>query len=256
MAARYLFESGPLLFYFPQNNHWSCSAHICVSLRSHLRLAALTFVMTISLGVATSIIAFQETRARLRGRESYENASHRCSVCNLEWLQLPSPTAGGAESVQLKGLHLQNRGRLAAKASLFQARSWSVRKESSNAHRIENGRSEICSALWGLRSCPKQSNDRDRSQNGGPSIYRIPGHEAGHRKRYIRATDRHHLWPLKGKKTSGEETGERPFLYVVGENKAFIDDGNPDSLGAIAYRAICINPDLRGQDSRQQPSRE
>jgi hypothetical protein len=45
---------------------------------------------------------------------------------------------------------------------------------------------------------------------------------------------------------SGEETGERPFLYVVGENKAFIDDGNPDSLGAIAYRAICINPDLRG----------
>src|SRR5262245_18931207 len=61
---------------------------------------------------------------------------------------------------------------------------------------------------------------------------------------------------VKGKKTSGEETGERPFLYVVGENKAFIDDGNPDSLGAIAYRAICINSDLRGQDSRQQPSRE
>jgi hypothetical protein len=61
---------------------------------------------------------------------------------------------------------------------------------------------------------------------------------------------------VRGKKASGEETGERPFLYVVGENKAFIDDGNPDSLGAIAYRAICINPDLRGQDSRQQPSRE
>jgi hypothetical protein len=61
---------------------------------------------------------------------------------------------------------------------------------------------------------------------------------------------------VKGKKASGEETGERPFLYVVGENKAFIDDGNPDSLGAIAYRAICINPDLRRQDSRQQPNRE
>jgi hypothetical protein len=61
---------------------------------------------------------------------------------------------------------------------------------------------------------------------------------------------------VKGKKASGEETGERPFLYVVGENKAFIDDGNPDSLGTIAYRAICIDPDLRGQDSRQQPNRE
>ena len=61
---------------------------------------------------------------------------------------------------------------------------------------------------------------------------------------------------VRGKKASGEETRERPFLYVVGENKAFIDDGNPDSLGAIAYRAICINPDLRGQDPRQQPSRE
>jgi hypothetical protein len=56
---------------------------------------------------------------------------------------------------------------------------------------------------------------------------------------------------VKGKKASGEETGERPFLYVVGENRAFIDDGNPDSLGAIAYRAICINPDLRRQDSRR-----
>src|SRR5262245_22613660 len=163
MAARYLFESGPLLFYFPQYNHWSCSAHICVSLRSHLRLAALTFVMSMSLGVATSSIAFQETRSRLRGRELYENASHSCSVCNLEWLQLPSPTAGGAESVQLKGLLLQNRSQFAAKASLFQARSWSVRKEGKDTHRNENECSGICSALWGLRSCPKQSNDRDRS---------------------------------------------------------------------------------------------
>src|SRR5262245_35472520 len=96
------------LFCFRQNDHWSCSAHICVSLRSHLRLAALTFVMTMSPGVATSIIAFQETRARLRGRELYENASHRCSVCNLEWLQLPSPAAGDSESVHLKRLLLQN----------------------------------------------------------------------------------------------------------------------------------------------------
>lgn len=61
---------------------------------------------------------------------------------------------------------------------------------------------------------------------------------------------------VKGKKASGEETGERPFLYVAKENKAFVDDGNPDSVAATAYRAICTSPELRGQDSRQQPNHE
>jgi hypothetical protein len=60
---------------------------------------------------------------------------------------------------------------------------------------------------------------------------------------------------VKGKKASGEETGERPFLYLVKEDKAFIDDGNPDSVAATAYRAICIDPDLHGQDLRQQPGK-
>jgi hypothetical protein len=56
---------------------------------------------------------------------------------------------------------------------------------------------------------------------------------------------------VKGKKASGEETGERPFLYLVKEDKAFIDDGNPDSVAATAYRAICTNPDLHGQQNRE-----
>ena len=47
---------------------------------------------------------------------------------------------------------------------------------------------------------------------------------------------------VKGKKASGEETGERSFLYLVKEDKAFIDDGNPESVAATAYRAICTNP--------------
>jgi hypothetical protein len=55
----------------------------------------------------------------------------------------------------------------------------------------------------------------------------------------------------KGKKISGEETGERPFLYVVKENKVFVDDGNPDSVAATAYRAICTSPELRRQDFRE-----
>ena len=55
---------------------------------------------------------------------------------------------------------------------------------------------------------------------------------------------------VKGKKTSGEATGERAFLYLVMENEAFIVDGNPDSVAAIAYRAHCSSPDLHGQNLR------
>jgi hypothetical protein len=60
---------------------------------------------------------------------------------------------------------------------------------------------------------------------------------------------------VKGKRASGEETGERSFLYLVKEDKAFIDDGNPDSVAATAYRAICIDSDLHRQDFRQQLSK-
>jgi hypothetical protein len=45
---------------------------------------------------------------------------------------------------------------------------------------------------------------------------------------------------VKGKKKSGEATGERPFLYLVKEDEAFIVGSNPDSMAAIAYRAHCI----------------
>ncbi len=46
---------------------------------------------------------------------------------------------------------------------------------------------------------------------------------------------------VKGKKNSGEATGERPFLYLVKEDEAFIVGGNRDSIAAIAYRAHCIS---------------
>lgn len=47
---------------------------------------------------------------------------------------------------------------------------------------------------------------------------------------------------VKGRKKSGETTGERPFLYLVKDDEAFIVASNPDSMGAIAYRAHCTNP--------------
>ena len=47
---------------------------------------------------------------------------------------------------------------------------------------------------------------------------------------------------VKGKKKSGEATGERPFLYLVKEDEAFIVGRNPDSMAAIAYRAHCTSP--------------
>jgi hypothetical protein len=50
---------------------------------------------------------------------------------------------------------------------------------------------------------------------------------------------------VKGKRKSGETGVERPFLYLVNEDEAFIVGANPDSMAAIAYRAHCIGANLR-----------
>jgi len=55
---------------------------------------------------------------------------------------------------------------------------------------------------------------------------------------------------VKGKKTSGEDIGERPFLYLVKEDEAYVADGNPGSAATTAYRNICISLDVRGKESR------
>jgi hypothetical protein len=44
---------------------------------------------------------------------------------------------------------------------------------------------------------------------------------------------------VKGKKASGEDTGERPFLYLVTEDDAYVVDGSASSAAASAYRNIC-----------------
>ena len=50
---------------------------------------------------------------------------------------------------------------------------------------------------------------------------------------------------VKGKMESGEATGDRPFLYLVKEDEAFIVGGNPASLAAIVYRSHCISANSR-----------
>ena len=44
---------------------------------------------------------------------------------------------------------------------------------------------------------------------------------------------------VKGKKASGESTGDRPFLYLVKDDEAYVVDGPPTSKAATAYRNIC-----------------
>jgi hypothetical protein len=44
---------------------------------------------------------------------------------------------------------------------------------------------------------------------------------------------------VKGKKASGEDTGNRPFLYLVKEDDAYVVDGPAGSAAAAAYRNIC-----------------
>jgi hypothetical protein len=50
---------------------------------------------------------------------------------------------------------------------------------------------------------------------------------------------------VKGKMKSGEATADRPFLYLVKEDEAFIVGGNPDSMAAIVYRAQCVSVNSR-----------
>ncbi len=44
---------------------------------------------------------------------------------------------------------------------------------------------------------------------------------------------------VKGKKASGEDTEDRPFLYLVKEDDAYVVNGPPGSAAASAYRNIC-----------------
>jgi len=44
---------------------------------------------------------------------------------------------------------------------------------------------------------------------------------------------------VKGKKVSGEDTGDRPFLYLVKDDEAYVVDGPAGSAAATAYRNIC-----------------
>ena len=44
---------------------------------------------------------------------------------------------------------------------------------------------------------------------------------------------------VKGKKASGESTGDRPFLYLVKDDQAYVVNGPPTSIAATAYRNIC-----------------
>jgi hypothetical protein len=44
---------------------------------------------------------------------------------------------------------------------------------------------------------------------------------------------------VKGKNALGADTGERPFLYLVKDDDAYVVDGNAESAAAIAYRNLC-----------------
>lgn len=44
---------------------------------------------------------------------------------------------------------------------------------------------------------------------------------------------------VKSKKASGEDIGDRPFLYIVKDDVAFVADDSPTSAASTAYSAIC-----------------
>jgi hypothetical protein len=44
---------------------------------------------------------------------------------------------------------------------------------------------------------------------------------------------------VKAKTGTGEDIGDRPFLYLVKDDEAYVVDGAPSSAAATAYRNIC-----------------
>lgn len=44
---------------------------------------------------------------------------------------------------------------------------------------------------------------------------------------------------VKSKKASGEDIGDRPFLYIVKDDVAFVADDSPTSAASTAYSNIC-----------------
>jgi hypothetical protein len=44
---------------------------------------------------------------------------------------------------------------------------------------------------------------------------------------------------VRGKNASGGDVGDRPFLYLVKDDDAYVVDGKPESAAAIAFRNIC-----------------
>jgi len=44
---------------------------------------------------------------------------------------------------------------------------------------------------------------------------------------------------VRGKNAAGDDVGDRPFLYLVTGDDAYVVDGKKDSAAAIAYRNIC-----------------
>src|SRR5262249_17936207 len=45
---------------------------------------------------------------------------------------------------------------------------------------------------------------------------------------------------VKSKKASGEDIGDRAFLYLVKDDEAYVADATPTSPESTAYRNICI----------------
>jgi hypothetical protein len=59
---------------------------------------------------------------------------------------------------------------------------------------------------------------------------------------------------VRGKKASGEDTGDRPFLYLVIDDEAYVVDGPATSASATAYRNICNSSETTEQRPNLLPA--
>ena len=90
------------------------------------------------------------------------------------------------------------------------------------------------------RSCHSQGEDHDRCEAEDPKSAEFGEMKRAVRKNTLGQSVDTICGRVKGKKASGEDTGDRPFLYLVKDDDAYVVvDGAAGLAAASAYRNIC-----------------
>src|SRR5437773_1449487 len=124
------------------------------------------------------------------------------------------------------------------KPASFKANSAPIKAKTAIAEKTEKPQSDD------IRDRPRFATKKSKSTLAAAKVEAPASAEFGEMKRAFRKNTLGKsvdsiCGRVKGKKATGEDTGDRPFLYLVKEDDAYVVDGPPGSAAASAYRNIC-----------------